>query len=116
MRATDLAGALATWRFSPRARTALLFEETLGQRAQPEQARAGMGAQHRADLAGDHRGPAEDLAAALLEPRALVRRVDVLHRPGVGAGLVTLARVVHHSLEHAPARAHALDRDHLALH
>src|SRR4051794_21682184 len=92
-----------------------LFHETFGYRAHAKQAGTGVRAQHRPDLADQHRGAPEDLPAALLKAGDLIGRVYVLHRPSVGAGLVALAGVVHHPLECAGARAHSLDRGHLSL-
>src|SRR5919106_354198 len=68
------------------------------------------------DLAHDRRLALEDRRAALHERGALVRGVDVLGRPGVGARVVALARVVDHPLEGPRAGADALDRRHLVLH
>ena len=44
---------------------------------------------------------AEDLAAALDEPRGFVGRLDVLHDPCVGAVVVALPQVLDHPLERA---------------
>src|SRR5437773_421294 len=107
-RTIALTGASITPRLSWHARTAGSGEETLRDRPYPEQPRPGVGGQYRSDLALDRRLAAEDLSAPLLQQVALVGRVDVLHGPGVGAGLVTLTRVVDHPLEHPCVGADAL--------
>src|SRR5439155_12189885 len=53
---------------------------------------------------------AEDVATLLDEPARRFAVLDVLDHPRVGAVSVTLARMLHNSLERAAARAYPLDR------
>src|SRR5262245_42640665 len=65
----------------------------------PEQAGADVGADHRANLRGEYGVGAEDLLPLGDQPLGGLRVLDVLDDPGVGAGLVPLARVADHPFE-----------------
>src|SRR5690606_38697965 len=93
----------------PRARAeeaAFLFQYVPGDRADAEQAGAGVGADHRADLRGERRLAAEDLVAVFDQPVRGLLVLDVLDDPGVGPRLVALARVVAQPLDRARAGPH----------
>ena len=115
MRAIALAGAFTTGRFLPRSRTVYSRKRS---GIEPTPSRPGpVCALSTGPISLTITGGRPKISRQRSSSRcALVGRVDVLHRPGVGARLVALAGVVHHPLEHPGARAHALDRRHLALH